>query len=518
MSLNSRLDKDLSDEESQNLITPEFLNELIVEDYSQVRLGPSVALVMSCITKGFIDDVIQKSYEIALHQGRDQILSDDILLYLKRKYPDSGLAELCEISDISSEGSAIRNIQQFNSDRLRKMAAVKRRMKEVKSKHRIGQRLKQIEIGKNSRGYERYSRAVRHDKRKRHLNSSWHPTTPDIYANISKSCFSGRLREWKLRLHLWGNLSEDEYQAILSDNMELPPLLNSHLDQNINIQNLSNKYFTKSENTSYSESSDFQKDRCEIPAYNTSEMIKYNIPYTLQSSDKSKYSYLQILSTSNDHIKQSSNNNCSTLSISPIGNSQVSTLLRSVRKTSDELKSIEESGIKSNYLSREIVLPYPKDLNSNFKIGESSNKITIFIPEAYRGSQIWRSCNFIRQCDMIYWFYKNKNIFENLDIPFDKFVTRYGIKENDLLINNNDNYTSIDQKNLVFGRSYTDSFRLVNRPNDIKHTSLKPIEFTIFPIKKRDTDVDFNLCYYPAAAIFWQISKRSRPTMDENEI
>lgn len=133
MSLNSRLDKDLSDEESQNLITPEFLNELIVEDYSQVRLGPSVALVMSCITKGFIDDVIQKSYEIALHQGRDQILSDDILLYLKRKYPDSGLAELCEISDISSEGSAIRNIQQFNSDRLRKMAAVKRRMKEVKS-------------------------------------------------------------------------------------------------------------------------------------------------------------------------------------------------------------------------------------------------------------------------------------------------------------------------------------------------------------------------------------------------
>lgn len=64
--------------------------------------------------------------------------------------------------------------------------------------HRLSQRLKQLEKGYNTLGYERYLRALPKQKRSRE-----DPKTPDRFKLMSKRAWDGLIRKWRRRLHDW---------------------------------------------------------------------------------------------------------------------------------------------------------------------------------------------------------------------------------------------------------------------------------------------------------------------------
>ena len=69
-------------------------------------------------------------------------------------------------------------------------------------KHKLTQRQKQIDMGKNTIGYQNYIKTVPRYARQRY--NPIHPMTPDIYdATASKRGFDGRVRAWRRRLHQW---------------------------------------------------------------------------------------------------------------------------------------------------------------------------------------------------------------------------------------------------------------------------------------------------------------------------
>ncbi|KAF0684115.1 Aste57867_23902 [Aphanomyces stellatus] len=78
--------------------------------------------------------------------------------------------------------------------------------------HKLAQRQKQIDFGKNTIGYDRYIEAVPkyvwtpfafqmtiscRSRRKRNV----HPSTPDKYAVASKRAWDGRIQAWRRHLH-----------------------------------------------------------------------------------------------------------------------------------------------------------------------------------------------------------------------------------------------------------------------------------------------------------------------------
>ena len=60
------------------------------------------------------------------------------------------------------------------------------------TEHRIKQRQKQIDLGKNTRAYDRYISLVPKAKRRKD-----HPKTPNKYLNFSKRAFDGLIRLWR---------------------------------------------------------------------------------------------------------------------------------------------------------------------------------------------------------------------------------------------------------------------------------------------------------------------------------
>eukprot|EP00793_Prasinoderma_coloniale_P006821 PRCOL_00001652-RA len=64
--------------------------------------------------------------------------------------------------------------------------------------HRLSQRQKRIDMGKNTLGYVNYIRAVPKHKRRRS-----DPQTPDIHMIASKRQFDGIVKAWRRRLHDW---------------------------------------------------------------------------------------------------------------------------------------------------------------------------------------------------------------------------------------------------------------------------------------------------------------------------
>lgn len=67
--------------------------------------------------------------------------------------------------------------------------------------HRLEMRMKQIQFGKNTIGYDNYLAAV--PKEKRHAMHSLHPRTPDPHEDISKRAFDGKVKMWRRSLHKW---------------------------------------------------------------------------------------------------------------------------------------------------------------------------------------------------------------------------------------------------------------------------------------------------------------------------
>lgn len=86
-----------------SILSPEMLNEMM-EEFPQIRLGPSVSQVLTTLTNGFLQDIIRNSYTISKHKNHSEIQADDILIYLKIKYPDTRLEEFCEAISQGREG------------------------------------------------------------------------------------------------------------------------------------------------------------------------------------------------------------------------------------------------------------------------------------------------------------------------------------------------------------------------------------------------------------------------------
>lgn len=70
--------------------------------------------------------------------------------------------------------------------------------------HRLSQRQRQIEFGKNTLGYERYSELVPRSKRKR-----TDPQTPNPKQVCSKRSWDGQIRKWRRLLHAYDPPVED---------------------------------------------------------------------------------------------------------------------------------------------------------------------------------------------------------------------------------------------------------------------------------------------------------------------
>ena len=67
--------------------------------------------------------------------------------------------------------------------------------------HRLTQRQKQIEKGKNTLGYTRYLQTVpKHERRK---NDPAHPRTPPAHLQMSKRAWDSHLAHWRRGLHQW---------------------------------------------------------------------------------------------------------------------------------------------------------------------------------------------------------------------------------------------------------------------------------------------------------------------------
>ncbi|RLN71013.1 hypothetical protein BBJ28_00013989 [Nothophytophthora sp. Chile5] len=80
--------------------------------------------------------------------------------------------------------------------------------------HRLAQRQKQIDYGKNTLGYDQYCAQVpRYAQSGVWLGNGWgkrlshevwkHPMTPDKTARIGKKVFDGRVRQWRQALHTY---------------------------------------------------------------------------------------------------------------------------------------------------------------------------------------------------------------------------------------------------------------------------------------------------------------------------
>jgi hypothetical protein len=67
--------------------------------------------------------------------------------------------------------------------------------------HRLEQRQKQLDLGKNTLGYQRYLSAV--PRASRDKTNASHPRTPDKLAKQSKRAFDGQVKAWRRVLHTW---------------------------------------------------------------------------------------------------------------------------------------------------------------------------------------------------------------------------------------------------------------------------------------------------------------------------
>mmetsp|Transcript_13786 Transcript_13786/g.24624 ORF Transcript_13786/g.24624 Transcript_13786/m.24624 type:complete len:267 (+) Transcript_13786:2-802(+) len=77
---------------------------------------------------------------------------------------------------------------------------------------RLATRQKQIDLGKNTLGYQRYLEQV--PRKSRGPNWQEHPRTPRPSEKMSKRCFDGIIRAWRRNLHRWDPVVEPNQQVI----------------------------------------------------------------------------------------------------------------------------------------------------------------------------------------------------------------------------------------------------------------------------------------------------------------
>jgi len=99
-----------------------------------------------------------------------------------------------ELPPAPSDGKRARHDTEDDAGTVGTAALVEK----ITDPHKLQQRQKQIDLGKNTLAYERYARDV-----KRHNRQRGDPRTPDITEPDSKRQFDGRVKEWRRKLHQW---------------------------------------------------------------------------------------------------------------------------------------------------------------------------------------------------------------------------------------------------------------------------------------------------------------------------
>ncbi|KAL7749736.1 hypothetical protein RI367_004965 [Sorochytrium milnesiophthora] len=77
-------------------------------------------------------------------------------------------------------------------------ASVKATTAQQLAERQLQQRQKQLDFGKNTIGYQRYTELVPREKRQK-----GHPTTPDKRQQCSTRSWVGQVRRWRRKLHKW---------------------------------------------------------------------------------------------------------------------------------------------------------------------------------------------------------------------------------------------------------------------------------------------------------------------------
>ncbi|OII74829.1 RNA binding protein [Cryptosporidium ubiquitum] len=415
-----------------SILSPELLNEIMMEEFPQIRLGPSVSQVLTTLTNGFLQDIVKNSFIISKHKNNPEVQADDILVYLKIKYPDTRLEEFCD--------------------------TISRRRE---SKNGISNLINEENTISSSNGLP-YTSAVKKNERKKELNFTWHPSTPDPYLNTSKSCFSGRLKEWKLRLHLWGNLDDLSYNYIVENNLKFPPGGNLNCCNTINyIKSILNNNNNNKEDLSF-------------------EFIKF-----------------------------------SDLRISPISFSERNSLKKTIKTSKQQLMCASNSQMNSISLSEKILLPKIIDCK---KSNDIMDYVTLFIPDNYKGILVWKSSNFVRHCDINSAANKYHSKLTEHGLSLFKFSERYNIDILGMAQYPNDGYLEnirIEASNFKRGNNELGKLRgvpseciysLVNSQKTISHRSSKVIltQNKLFGFRERDIFKP-SFSYHPCTIIYCKI-------------
>eukprot|EP00873_Tetraselmis_striata_P033200 jgi/Tetstr1/453464/TSEL_040445.t1 len=83
-----------------------------------------------------------------------------------------------------------------------------------KDPHRLAQRQKQVDYGKNTRGYMRYRQMVPLRARRRRGRLPLDPVTPDIHQLCSKRAFEGLVKKWRRMLHEYDPPKDEDEEEI----------------------------------------------------------------------------------------------------------------------------------------------------------------------------------------------------------------------------------------------------------------------------------------------------------------
>ena len=85
--------------------------------------------------------------------------------------------------------------------------------------HRLKQRQRQVDFGKNTLGYRNYLTA-----KPKGLREKSDPVTPDPRSFCSKRSFDGQIRKWRRELHIYDPTSENVAMDDDDDDGDLEPV------------------------------------------------------------------------------------------------------------------------------------------------------------------------------------------------------------------------------------------------------------------------------------------------------